>query len=259
MKLIQFFKRLIGPQRTEAANLQLGLVLAFIAGATNTGGFIAVQQYSSHMTGLVSEMADNLAAGAYDLALSGVGGLASFIGGAMLSELIVNYARKRQMASAYALPLLLEATLLMCISLWGGRLDRWDGLFVPMTVMLLCLIMGLQNAVITRLSNGKIRATHITGIVTDIGIELGRLSYWNSSRSQQSKVTANRPQLRLLTLLAVFFFLGGMGGAVGFQYFGYVAALPLAMALGMLTVTPICEDVFFRKGKAPREIPLSRP
>ena len=36
---------------------------------------------------------------------------------------------------------------------------------------------GLQNALITKLSRAEIRTTHITGIVTDIGIELGKLLY----------------------------------------------------------------------------------
>jgi len=33
---------------------------------------------------------------------------------------------------------------------------------VPATVMLLCFVMGLQNAVISKLSRAEIRTTHIT-------------------------------------------------------------------------------------------------
>jgi len=39
--------------------------------------------------------------------------------------------------------------------------------------VLLCFIMGLQNAVITKISHAEIRTTHVTGLVTDVGIELG--------------------------------------------------------------------------------------
>ena len=35
--------------------------------------------------------------------------------------------------------------------------------------------MGLQNAIMTKISKAEIRTTHMTGVVTDIGIELGRL------------------------------------------------------------------------------------
>jgi uncharacterized membrane protein YoaK (UPF0700 family) len=37
-------------KRTPQADLKLGTVLAFVAGATNAGGFLAVGQYTSHMT-----------------------------------------------------------------------------------------------------------------------------------------------------------------------------------------------------------------
>jgi len=33
-------------------------------------------------------------------------------------------------------------------------------------VLLLCFMMGLQNAVISKLSNAEIRTTHVAGIVT---------------------------------------------------------------------------------------------
>ena len=51
----------------------------------------------------------------------------------------------------------------------GAAIAAWSQLFVPVTVVLLCFIMGLQNAVITKLSRADIRTTHITGIITDIG------------------------------------------------------------------------------------------
>ena len=41
-------------QRSPKTNLRLGLVLSFVAGATNAGGFLAVGRYTSHMTGVAS-------------------------------------------------------------------------------------------------------------------------------------------------------------------------------------------------------------
>ena len=58
---IHYLRRLTGKERTRESNRELALVLAFIAGATNAGGFLAVKQYTSHMSGIVSSMADNLA------------------------------------------------------------------------------------------------------------------------------------------------------------------------------------------------------
>lgn len=241
---IKYARRLTGRRRSADANRHLGLVLAFVAGATNAGGFLAVQQYTSHMTGIVSSMADNLVLGAYDLVLGGLGGLLSFLLGAACSAIMVNYSRRHQLHSEFALPLLFEALLLLGFGVLGARLSGIHGLFVPVTVMLLCFIMGLQNALITKLSHAEIRTTHITGIVTDIGIELGKLLYWNVDQSpQQHPVRVNRQRLRVLGLLALNFFGGGVLGALGFKYLGYVATLPLALLLVLLAAVPALDDL----------------
>jgi len=241
---IHYARRLAGRRRTAAANQHLGFALAFVAGAINAGGFLAVQQYTSHMTGIVSAMADNIALGAYDLVLGGAGGLLSFLLGAACSAIMVNYSRRRRLHGEFALPLLLEAFLLLCFGLLGARLATVAGLFVPVTVMLLCFIMGLQNALITKLSKADIRTTHITGIVTDIGIELGKSLYWNSPESsKQPPVAVNRAKLQMLTLLALSFFLGGVTGAFGFKHLGYIATVPLALVLITLASVPAFDDV----------------
>jgi uncharacterized membrane protein YoaK (UPF0700 family) len=234
-------RRLTGAHRSAASNRQLGIALAFVAGATNAGGFLAVQQYTSHMTGIVSAMADHVALGRYTLVADGAGALVSFIAGAACSAVMVNFARRRRMHSVFALPLLLEAALLIGFGLMGARLAGVEGLFVPVTVMLLCFIMGLQNALITKLSQAEIRTTHITGIVTDIGIELGKLLYWNRS-ADAPPVAANRQRLRLLVGLALAFFLGGVAGAFGFKHLGYSATVPLAMGLVALAAAPALDD-----------------
>lgn len=230
--------------------------MAFVAGAINAGGFLAVQQYTSHMTGIVSAMADHIALGAYSLALTGVGALISFLAGAACSAVMVNYARRHNLHSEYAFPLLVEAGLLLCFGLLGARLADIDGIFVSVTVMLLSFIMGLQNALITKLSNAEIRTTHITGIVTDIGIELGKLFYWNCAHPDNPpKVRADRLRLKVLVSLAVFFFIGGVIGALGFKHVGYIATVPLALTLMALVVGPIADDLndFSKNQKSRRQ------
>ena len=63
-------RHLLRHHRTPAANLQLGGMLAWIAGAANASGFLVVHQYTSHMTGMVSSLADALALGQLSLASS---------------------------------------------------------------------------------------------------------------------------------------------------------------------------------------------
>jgi len=114
--------------------------------------------------------------------------------------------------------------------------------FVPATVLLLCFMMGPQNAVISKLSNAEIRTTHVTGIVTDIGIgiELGKLFYWNRRHPvvEQRLMLANRDRLKVLGTLALSFFGGGVLGALGFKYAGYSVTIPLARVLVLLARRP---------------------
>ena len=239
---LHYARSLLGPARSPRANRHLGVALAFVAGAINAGGFLAVNQYTSHVTGAVSSAADNLALGAWDLALDAFGAVLSFLLGAACTALTVNYGRRRGLASEYALPLLLEAILLLAFGVLGARLAQVDTLFVPATVMLLCFLMGLQNALITKLSHAEIRTTHLTGIVTDIGIELGRMLYWNRDGAQPP-VGANRARLVLLSSLLLSFFLGAVLGALGFKHAGYLATVPLACLLCGLAIVPALDDL----------------
>jgi uncharacterized membrane protein YoaK (UPF0700 family) len=246
---VDYARRLTGRKRTPGANRHLGLTLAFVAGAINAGGFLAVRQYTSHMTGIVSAIADDLALGNPVLVLGGLGALLSFLLGAGCSAVMINYSRQRDMHSEYALPLLLEAGLLLCFGLLGARLSHVPGLFVPVTVMLLCFIMGLQNAMITKLSRAEIRTTHLTGVLTDIGIEVGKLAYWNRASATNQPVRADRDRLIVLVSLVMCFFVGGIAGAVGFSHVGYVSTVPLALLLVLLAAVPTADDVrhYFRQ------------
>ena len=65
-----YARSLAGRERTALGNRRLGYTLTFVAGATNAGGFLAVAQYTSHMTGIVSAMADHVALNEYGLLLA---------------------------------------------------------------------------------------------------------------------------------------------------------------------------------------------
>jgi uncharacterized membrane protein YoaK (UPF0700 family) len=242
---IEYLRGFARPQRTDQNNRRLGRWLAFIAGAANAGGFLAVGQYTSHMSGIVSALADNFAVGDFGLIVAGLSSLAAFTTGAATSAIMINWGRRRRAQSEYALPLMLEAVLLLCFGLLGSNLENNRFLFVPATVGLLCYVMGLQNAIITKISKAEIRTTHMTGIVTDIGIELGKLVYWNVSESGPgvAAVRADRSRLRLLASLLGMFFIGGLAGALGFKYVGFISTLPLSAMLVVLAVVPLMDDL----------------
>ena len=91
---IRYLTRLTAPERSERTNLHLGMALAVVAGALNAGGFLAVGQYTSHMTGIVSSVADNLALAKGTAILAGLGSLVAFVLGAATTAILVNRARR---------------------------------------------------------------------------------------------------------------------------------------------------------------------
>src|SRR5690606_37536425 len=144
--------------------------------------------------------------------------------------------RRRQSRHVYTLPLLLDAVLLLAFGVLGAT-HPLIGSSMLLTVALLCFVMGLQNAMITKVSNAEIRTTHVTGLVTDIGIELGKLFYWNRTHANEpgQQVRANRDRLKVHLMLVLSFFVGGVVGALGFKHVGYVSTVPLAIMLALLT------------------------
>jgi uncharacterized membrane protein YoaK (UPF0700 family) len=237
---MHYLRALTSPHRTDISNRRLGRSLAFVAGAVNAGGFFAVGQYTSHMSGIVSALADNAALGDIGLILAGLASLAAFFLGAATSAVLINWGRRRGAHSRYALPLILEAALLLVFGLMGASLAARG--HIGATVALLCFVMGLQNAIVTKISRAEIRTTHVTGLVTDIGIELGKLFYWNCSAPAADKVIADRGRLRLLSSLLAMFLAGGLAGAFGFKYLGFVATVPLAVVLLSMAVVPLVDD-----------------
>ena len=241
---LNYARRLTAAVRTTRDNVHLGVGLAFVAGATNAGAFLAVQQYTSHMTGIVSSMADAVVLGQRQIFVTSVGALVAFMLGAATTAIMVNAARRKQLSSVFALPLLLEAALLLVFGLVGARLNDIHTHFVSATVGLLCYMMGVQNAVITKISRAEIRTTHVTGIVTDIGIELGKLAFVNRRGTPiDDRIEADSVRLKVLTFLLSAFFVGGVVGAMGFHSIGYVSTVPLALVLVGLAVVPVVDDL----------------
>ena len=230
-----------GVVRTSQSNLRLAVLLSFVAGATNAGGFLAVGLYTSHVTGLFSSIADNLILGNILLTLGAVTAVVAFLLGAMTTAMLINWGLRINLQSAYCLPLLLEAFMLLVFGVFGASIKAVSILLAPVTVVILCFIMGLQNALITKISKSEFRSTHLTGVVTDLGIELGKLVYVNDA-SLPTKVLANRPKLRALTWLLCSFMVGGVVGALAFKYLGYTMTLALAFIVLIPAVTPLIED-----------------
>lgn len=222
----RLFAKLAVHRRTGVTDAALGTLLAFVAGAINAGGFIAIGQYTSHMTGILSAVADDVALGAIGAAGIGVLLFAAFTAGAGCSAILINWGRRNFRERQYVYPLLAEAALLIGFGT-AGLLQ--PAVFVAIAAPLLCFIMGLQNATITKISGARVRTTHVTGMVTDIGIELGKLAYVTRDHAPgRHPVVANLGRLSIHGRMVALFFLGGIIGAIGFGHLGFAFSAPLA-------------------------------
>ncbi len=253
-------RHLTNRHRAQSTNVALGWVLAFNAGAVNAGGYLVLQMYTSHMTGFASQLADGLVLDNLKMLLNALGAILSFMVGAAVCAILVNWGRERRLYSVYALPLMLEALMLLPFGLMGAATLSWQTPFaVPLTVLLLSFKMGLQNAVGSKTSGGSIRTTHMTGNITDLGMELGKLLWWQRHRrgtpAPLQPVPHHRGRMRIAAGLIGMFVLGSIAGALGFKFIGFFCVVPLAACLLAISLPPFLRDAqhseelrgFFRK------------
>lgn len=239
---MNYLKKLISKHRSQKLNENLGLILAFIAGYINAGGYFIVQQYTSHMTGILSISADEIALGHYTIGLIMLGFIFCFIFGASITTIAVIKARDNNLHSQFAFPLLLEAILLIVIVIFN-LLYLGESFVIPATIASLCFLMGLQNALITKASTAIIRTTHITGMTTDLGIELGRAFL---SREKSSK-EFNKKKAWLHAIIITAFFVGGFIGAIATSNTKSIGLLPIAGLLILISTPALFRDYNFIK------------
>lgn len=224
----------------------LGYLMALLAGAINAGGFFAVSRYTSHVTGALSQAADDFYIGQWLSALNALGGIVAFILGAAHAHWTILWAKRQRFRSGYGLALWLEAVYLLIFGVLGLALLRDQVWFSP-AVLLLCFIMGMHNTVLSVLSGSVIRSTHMTGTATDLGIELAKMLYYSrDSNPRLPDIHVNRPKTKLLAGMLLSFLIGGIIGAWGYHRIGHHFALPVAAILVVLGSGSIGYDIRIR-------------
>lgn len=235
-------------RRTVATDARMGWLLAAVAGFVDAAGFVIAQRYTSHVTGLVAATGDDLARHAPWLALASGSAIVVFVIGAACCTLGLRLARARRLHAPFAWPLLGECLLLLAAA---------SGRSTAMTATALCFAMGWQNAFATKVSRDEIRTTHVTGIVTDIGIGLGRLLA-SMPGPEEAERHRSWTRLRLLGgLLAAF-----LGGAVAGAYLalraGQVCLIVPAALLAAASVMPLQTELraWLKRNRARRRVHL---
>lgn len=157
---------------------RLAISLSWIAGYTNVLTLLACGQATSHVSGTASNLGRSIAESHFGETLYLASAILVFFAGAILSGVLTELGHIRRWDSIFVLPMTIEAVLLAIFAVlvdWQalGNLPGTSGrvwlTLVPAAAM------GLQNATITRISGGVVRTTHVTGVVTDLGIETAAL------------------------------------------------------------------------------------
>jgi uncharacterized membrane protein YoaK (UPF0700 family) len=180
--------------------------LAANAGFLNTIALGFFQTPVSHMTGAVSHLGINAANGEWQRTAASLGIIVGFVAGAAVAGMTVG-PWKLIPGRTYGVALMMEGGLLATAAL---MMFYSPLLSLPMVSM----ACGLQNAMTSSYCGLAIRTTHVTGIVTDIGVMVG---HWLRYRQ------IDRWKLRFLVTVFGFFGLGGFMGAMADSRFGTIS------------------------------------
>lgn len=215
---------------------------------------------TSHVTGTVSSLGYDIAHGKWALAFYALFLIAAFFLGAVLSGVTTEYGRRRGWESIYILPMAIEAVLLGAFAVGVHLHDHAvteKGLPLFLMTGAASCAMGLQNATITRISSGVVRTTHMTGVLTDLGLESVQLLWWMRDRARNIPPGSARalahslhahPTARRLALLGgilALFCLGAFLGALAYVHVPIWAMGPPVLLLCWIifqdAVRPIAE------------------
>ena len=234
-----------GSARSDAQNRWLAGYLAFVGGFVNSSGFVLIGTFSSHVTGNVGRLANDAATGQYAAAVAALSLILCFFSGAFAASAIVESRFWGGATSrAYAFALATEALLLLSFTLLSYKTSSEHPRVRDAEAALLCASMGLQNALVSRLSGAVVRTTHLTGVVTDLGIEGARwFRFWRRSLAEVTRLPlvlgrnpAERPaapKALLLGTIAASFLAGASSGAYSAVHWQHGSMLIAASAVAL--------------------------
>ena len=198
-----------GKTRTLTHNLRIASLLSFVAGIVNVAGFLAVQRLTTNVTGHFAFFVDEV------FKLNFWGGFVYFLYiffffmGSFVSNFLIEIISRKDDHYIYVVPASIECLILFVIGFWGQDLL----LKSPNTIAFSLLFsMGLQNSLVTTISSARVRTTHLTGLFTDLGIELSQLFFYKAKEQKHKLVSS----IKLRCTIISFFFIGGIAG--GFLY-----------------------------------------
>lgn len=198
-----------GKYRTAKHNLKIASLLSFVAGIVNVTGFLSIHKLTTNVTGHFAFFIDEIHRwdpwqGTVYLIY-----ILSFLFGSFISSTLIELTSVAERINIYVLPTLLEVATLISVAILVQVVSD------PPASLIACLLlfaMGVQNSFVTKISDAVVRTTHLTGLFTDLGIELSYLMFPKKHVNKVHILT----NIRLRLYIISFFFLGGIIG--GYLY-----------------------------------------
>jgi uncharacterized membrane protein YoaK (UPF0700 family) len=183
-------------------------LLSFVAGIVNVAGFLSLQRLTTNVTGHFAFLIDEAVKLNLLNALVFFLYILFFFLGSFCSNLIVETVSRKHERLIYVIPAIIEILILSMVPVWHQYLS--PGSSPDILAYALLFAMGLQNSLVTSISNAVVRTTHLTGLFTDLGIELSQLIFYRAAENR-AKLYAS---IRLRLTIILFFFTGGVVGGV---------------------------------------------
>jgi len=229
----------------RTAFLPLWTILSFQAGFINSFGFLACGRFVSHVTGFGTQVGLALGEGNWAFALEMFGTPFFFILGAFVAGIYTSARHCRNLAPHYSRVSGLLPAILLVLMFFGVR-----GQFGPfgeellyfhdfVLLFSLSFACGLQNACFSNLTGGLIRTTHLTGLSTDLGVELSKGIYGQLTQTERDRVWRSN-------LNRIFCFLSFAAGSIfsirvskDLHYLSL--AVPLFSSIAVFLITMLLE------------------
>jgi uncharacterized membrane protein YoaK (UPF0700 family) len=200
-----------GKNRTFIHNLRLATLLSFVAGIVNVTGVLSIQTLTTNVTGHFAYFAEEIMKRDYAAAITFFVFTIFFLLGAFTSNFLAELISKKHPNLSHVIPISLEMIVLISVGIFGiaSELSSIEGKWIAFAML---FAMGIQNSLVTKISQSTVRTTHLTGLFTDLGIELSQLFFYKKPEEKKKLKTSIYLRLSII----IFFFIGCISG--GFLY-----------------------------------------
>ena len=202
-----------GKARNFKHNLAIASTLSFVAGIVNAVGFLAVARLTTNVTGHFAFMVEEAVRFRFNQAVFFLIYILMFLFGAFFSNISIEITNRINYKYKFIFPIIVEILILTLLAFISREIVENYPNIIACSLL---FAMGLQNSLVTTISNSVVRTTHLTGLFTDLGIELAQLFFYKLGEERTKLVQSIRLRLAIIGS----FFIGGAVAGTLYSIYG---------------------------------------